>query len=343
VKRLNVTGKLIFKSRQKFILFILFTFCVVVSLSSLASGSFNLPLFELFFGAASEIEREVFFEIRMPRVLLAAIVGFSLGITGASLQGLFRNPLADPGLIGVSAGAAFGAVAAIVIFSNLALGVNFGTYLVPFAAIIGSMFVIILVYLLTGRFSQIDVAYMLLVGIALNALATVGIGLFTFISTDSELRGLTFWMMGSFGAARWDLVLPSMIVLLSAAFWMVSYSRRLDIIQLGEIEAGRLGVDTKKIKIAVILSSSILVGLSVALAGIVGFIGLVVPHLVRILGGPHHRFLLPASALMGAALTVTADLVSRIIIQPAELPVGLVTSALGAPFFLWLIIRFNSH
>ena len=338
-----MTEKLIFKSRQKLILLILFTFCIVVSLSSLAIGSFDLPVLELIFGSASKIESEVFFEIRMPRVLLAAIVGLSLGITGASLQGLFRNPLADPGLIGVSAGAAFGAVAAIVIFSSLAVGRNFGTYLVPFAAIFGSILVIILLYLLTGRFSQIDVAYMLLVGIGLNAIATVGIGLFTFMSTDSELRGLTFWMMGSFGAAKWDLVLPSVVVMLSAAFWMVSYSRRLDIIQLGEIEAGRLGVDTKKIKIGVILSSAILVGLSVALSGIVGFIGLVVPHLVRILGGPHHRFLLLASALMGVALTVTADLVARIIIQPAELPVGLVTSALGAPFFLWLIIRFNSH
>jgi len=338
-----VIKKQILKPKQNFILSILFAACVVVPLLSLSYGSFNLSIYELIFGSASKIESEVFFELRMPRVLLAAIVGLSLGITGASFQGLFRNPLADPGLLGVSAGAAFGAVAAIVIVSGAAIGKNFGIYLVPCSAIIGSILVIFLLYFLTSRLSRIDVAHMLLVGIALNALATVGIGLFTFMSNDSELRGLTFWMMGSFGAASWDLVLPATVVLLMAAGWMLSYSRRLDIVQLGEIEAGRLGVDTKKIKIGVILSSVILVGLSVALSGIVGFVGLVVPHLVRILGGPHHRFLLPASALMGAALTVAADLVSRLIIQPAELPVGLVTSALGAPFFLWLVIRFHSH
>ena len=180
---------------------------------------------------------------------------------------------------------------------------------------------------------------MLLVGIAVNAFASVGIGILTYISTDSELRGLTFWTMGSFGGASWYLILPAIIVITLSMLWMIPSSRKLDLLQLGEPEAYRLGVDVKRLKYKVIISSAITVGVSVSLSGMIGFVGLVVPHLVRLLGGVNHSYLLPGSALLGAGLMMSADLISRTLIQPAELPVGLITSAIGAPFFLWLIFR----
>ena len=203
----------------------------------------------------------------------------------------------------------------------------------------GAALVIYLLYLFTKGFGYQGVTYMLLVGIAVNALASVGIGILTFISSDSELRGLTFWTMGSFGAANWTLVLPAIIVILITIFLLIPYSRQLDLLQLGEPEAYRLGVDVKSLKFRVIISSAIVVGISVSLSGMIGFVGLVVPHLMRLLGGVNHNYLLPASALFGATIMIVADLLSRTLIQPAELPVGLLTSAIGAPFFLWLIFR----
>ena len=180
---------------------------------------------------------------------------------------------------------------------------------------------------------------MLLIGIAINALASVIIGILTYVSTDSQLRGLTFWMMGSFGASNWLLITPAIILILSSILLMLPISRKIDVLQLGESEALRLGVDVQNLKLKVVLFSATCVGASVALSGMIGFVGLVVPHLVRLIGGVNHSYLLAGSAIFGAALMTSADLLSRILIQPAELPVGLLTSAIGAPFFLWLIIK----
>lgn len=312
----------------------LLSFLVAASL-----GSFSVSIFDYLFQTSSILENKVLEQIRLPRVLLAGIVGASLGISGASLQGLFRNPLADPGLIGVSAGAALGASVVIVLGSSFIPDYIFGPFILPLSAIMGAALVIYLLYLFTKGFGYQGVTYMLLVGIAVNALASVGIGILTFISSDSELRGLTFWTMGSFGAANWTLVLPAIILILITIFLLIPYSRQLDLLQLGEPEAYRLGVDVKSLKFRVIISSAIVVGISVSLSGMIGFVGLVVPHLMRLLGGVNHNYLLPASALFGATIMIVADLLSRILIQPAELPVGLLTSAIGAPFFLWLIFR----
>ena len=317
--------------------------CLLVSLLSLlvatSLGSFNVSIFDYLLQTSSILENKVLEQIRLPRVLLAGIVGASLGISGASLQGLFRNPLADPGLIGVSAGAALGASVVIVLGSSFIPDYIFGPFILPLSAIMGAALVIYLLYLFTKGFGYQGVTYMLLVGIAVNALASVGIGILTFISSDSELRGLTFWTMGSFGAANWTLVLTAIIVILIPIFLLIPYSRQLDLLQLGEPEAYRLGVDVKSLKFRVIISSAIVVGISVSLSGMIGFVGLVVPHLMRLLGGVNHNYLLPASALFGATIMIVADLLSRTLIQPAELPVGLLTSAIGAPFFLWLIFR----
>ena len=326
-------------SSQIYLLGTLLIAFLLAFLASISLGSFNFSVFELFNSSKTSLHTTVLYEIRIPRVILAAFVGASLGLSGASLQGLFRNPLADPGLIGVSAGAALGASIIIVLGSSLFPGFIFGAFILPIAAICGAALVISLLYVFTRGFGYQGITYMLLVGIAVNAFASVGIGILTYISTDSELRGLTFWTMGSFGGASWYLILPAIVVISLSMFWMIPSSRKLDLLQLGEPEAYRLGVDVKKLKYKVIISSAITVGVSVSLSGMIGFVGLVVPHLVRLLGGVNHSYLLPGSALLGAGLMMSADLLSRILVQPAELPVGLITSAIGAPFFLWLIFR----
>ena len=326
-------------SSQIYLLGALLIAFLLAFLASISLGSFNFSVFELFNSSKNSLHTTVLYEIRIPRVILAAFVGASLGLSGASLQGLFRNPLADPGLIGVSAGAALGASIIIVLGSSLFPGFIFGAFILPIAAICGAALVISLLYVFTRGFGYQGITYMLLVGIAVNAFASVGIGILTYISTDSELRGLTFWTMGSFGGASWYLILPAIVVISLSMFWMIPSSRKLDLLQLGEPEAYRLGVDVKKLKYKVIISSAITVGVSVSLSGMIGFVGLVVPHLVRLLGGVNHSYLLPGSALLGAGLMMSADLLSRILVQPAELPVGLITSAIGAPFFLWLIFR----
>ena len=327
------------KPRQIYILMILGVGSVVAFILSLLFGAFSIPVLNMLSGNATTLQIEILSQIRGPRVILTIFVGAALGISGAALQGLFRNPLADPGLIGVSAGAALGAVLAIIFSSNLLSKISLGVYAVPLSATVGAGVVIALLFFLTRGFTQAGVTYMLLVGIAVNALATVGIGLLTFISTDSQLRGLTFWLMGSFGGARWSLIIPAILIISFAIGCMLVYSRRLDLMQLGENEARRLGVNVRRVKIMIILSAAFMIGASVSLSGIIGFVGLVVPHLVRLIGGPNHAYLLAGSALLGGGIMMLADLTSRIVIQPAELPVGLATSALGAPFFLWLVLR----
>ena len=326
------------KHFQRLTLLLFLIAMLVIFIVSITAGSFGFNFNDLF-DEAKQLNRTVFLEIRIPRVILAAFVGASLGISGASLQGLFRNPLADPGLIGVSAGAALGASLIIVIGTGVLPDFILGVFALPISAIIGASLVISLLYVLTRGFGYQGITYMLLVGIAVNAFVSVAIGLLTYMSTDAELRGLTFWTMGSFGGASWYLILPGLTIITATIIWLASSARKLDLLQLGESEAHRLGVDVKKLKFKVIISSAIIVGISVSLSGMIGFVGLVVPHLVRLLGGVNHSYLLPGSALFGASLMMLADLLSRTSIQPAELPVGLVTSAIGAPFFLWLIFR----
>ena len=327
-----------FSKSQKIIFFVLISLTFIFFVVSMSFGSFNFFLPDLF-SSENSLNKIILYEIRIPRVLLAGFVGASLGISGASLQGLFRNPLADPGLIGVSAGAALGAAIMIVLGADYISEYVFNIFALPISAILGSAIVITLLYFFTRGFGYQGITYMLLIGIAINALASVGIGVLTFISSESELRGLTFWTMGSFGGASWQVILPAIVLITLTLVWMIPSSRKLDLLQLGEPEAYRLGIDVQNLKFKIIISSAIIVGISVSLSGMIGFVGLVVPHLVRLIGGVNHSYLLPTSALFGASLMMTADLLSRILISPAEIPVGLITSALGAPFFLWLIYR----
>jgi iron complex transport system permease protein len=331
------------RPNQTNILVVLALLCLLVFIVASINGSFDVPVYALIEGTLTELQKTVFIEIRIPRVVLSMIVGASLGLCGAALQGLFRNPLADPGLIGVSAGAALGAALMIVIGSAFLPEFAFGEFLLPAAGMTGAALVIMLLYLSTRGFGYQGVSYMLLVGIAINAITGVCIGILTYISSDAELRTLTFWTMGSFGGANWRLLIPAAAIIIVAMIFMVPTYRKLDLVQLGEIEAYRLGVDVKQLKYRIIVCSAAAVGASVAVSGIIGFVGLIVPHLMRLIGGVNHNYLLPASALFGASLMVSADLLARILIQPAELPIGLITSAIGSPFFLWLIFRMNKN
>ena len=328
------------RSRRASTLLVLAIVLVIATVVALVTGAIPVSLLDIFSTDLDRsMQRTVLLEIRSPRILLAAAVGAALSVSGAALQGMFRNPLADPGLIGVSGGAAVGAITMIVFGGGLVVATEWMPWLVPAAAIAGAAAVTLFLYVFAQRFGNFNVTTMLLAGIAINALATVAIGSYEFLSDDTQLRTLTFWLLGSFGRATWVSVLPALAVIGLATAILIRSSRPLDILQLGEAEARYAGVDTEGLKKRVILASAAAVGAGVAVSGIIAFVGLVVPHLVRLLGGAAHRYVLIGAALLGGSLAVVADTLARTIVVPAELPVGLVTSALGAPFFLWLISR----
>jgi iron complex transport system permease protein len=276
----------------------------------------------------------VLWSIRLPRVLLGVLVGAGLATAGAALQGVFRNPLADPGLIGVSSGASLGAVAAIVLGLTVA-----GSATLPLVAFAGGLAATFLVYLVARFDGRTEVVTLLLTGLAVNALAGAGVGGLLFVADDQQLRGVVFWSLGSLGGATWPLVLAALPCIALAALILPFFAPALNLMLLGEREARHLGVPVERVRMLVIALAALATGAAVAVAGIVGFVGLIVPHLMRLAAGPDHRLLLPASALLGASLLLLADLVARTVAAPAELPLGVLTSLLGGPFFLWLLRR----
>jgi iron complex transport system permease protein len=276
----------------------------------------------------------VLWAIRIPRMLLAALVGASLGLAGAVMQGVFRNPLADPSLIGVSSGAALAAVVAIV------FGVTFlGAATLPVAAFIGGLLATLAVYGCARHHGRIEVVTLVLTGIALNAIAGAGIGFGTFMADDAQLRSIVFWSLGSVGGATWTSVLAVLPAIGLGLIVLPWWGRPLNLLVLGEQEARHLGLETERVRFLLIVLSALVTGAAVAVAGIVGFVGLVVPHIIRLIAGPDHRILLPASALGGAILLLFTDLIARTVVIPRELPLGVVTAMLGGPFFLWLVYR----
>ncbi|MFL9814686.1 iron ABC transporter permease [Stutzerimonas sp. VN223-3] len=279
-------------------------------------------------------------QIRLPRALLGMAVGAVLALSGVAMQGLFRNPLADPGLIGVSSGAALGAAVTIV-GGELAGGIPtlLEPYLLSLSAFIGGLGVTALVYRLGRRDGRTHVATMLLAGIALTALAGAAIGLFTYLADDTTLRALTFWNLGSLNGASYARLWPLLLVTVAVAFWLPRRAQALNALLLGESEARHLGVDVERLKRELVFCTAMGVGAAVAAAGMIGFVGLVVPHLMRLVVGPDHRLLLPASAIAGGSLLLLADVLARLMLAPAELPIGIVTALLGAPFFLYLLLR----
>lgn len=279
----------------------------------------------------------VLMSIRLPRVVLAALVGAALATSGAVLQGLFRNPLADPALLGVTTGAALAVAIALVGFAALSLTAPL--WALPAAAFLGGIATTVVVAAVASRGGRTSVSTLLLGGVALNAITGAGLGYVIYAARDAELRDLTFWTLGSLGGATWPRVVARLPFFAVAFFGLFRLGRPLNALVLGEGAALHLGIDVEKVKRRAVVAVALAVGAAVSLTGSINFVGLVVPHLWRLLFGPDHRGLLTGSALLGALLLVLADLVSRVVVAPSELPVGVVTATLGAPFFLWLLWR----
>nr|WP_237708125.1 iron ABC transporter permease [Oceanicola sp. S124] len=329
--------------RLRLVLVAVLLVCVLLSLGVGAAGtSLWSALGALLRGDEIALaDRIVLWQIRAPRTLMGMGVGAALAVSGALMQGLFRNPLADPGIVGVSAGAGLGAIAAIVLGGLLPAGLlaGLGFYLVPAAAFLGSWASTLLLYRVATRAGRTSVAVMLLAGIALGALTGAASGVMVYIADDNQLRDLTFWGMGSLAGATWPKVLVGLAVILPALALAPLLARGLNALALGEAAAYHLGIRIQRVKNLAILAVAAATGAAVAMSGGIGFIGIVVPHLLRLASGPDHRSLLPNAALLGAALLLLSDILSRVVIAPAELPIGIVTAILGGPFFLWILLR----
>lgn len=316
----------------------LITLALLLAVGTLAAsgfGALRLPL-SLLWNNSDDALRQIWFTIRLPRVLLALVVGGSLALAGCVMQGLFRNPLADPGLLGISSGAAL-AVALWVVLP-LTLPPLIMLYAPMLAAFFGALAATVVIFLLS-RQRDSSLSRLLLVGIAINALCGAAVGVLSWVSNDAQLRQLSLWGMGSLGQAQWSTLLTVASLMVPTVFVIWRLAAALNLLQLGEEEAHYLGVDVQSVQRLLLVCSALLVAAAVAVSGVIGFIGLVVPHLIRMWLGADHRAVIPGSVLAGALLLLIADTFARTLVAPAEMPVGLLTSILGAPWFLWLIFR----
>ncbi len=322
---------------------------VAAFLASVALGPMSIPVDDVVLHllallgidvGAPHPETAPFVAIRLSRTLLGLGVGAALGIAGATMQGLFRNPLADPGLIGVSSGARLGATTFIVFGggSVVAASPEAALLLLPAAAFFGALATMTIVRRLALRSGTTHVTVLLLAGLALTAFEEATVGLLTAISDDEALRSATLWRLGALGGATFPIAGVVLAVTTLGAAFLLRLGRPLDALLLGESEAQHLGIDVERMKRRLVWVAALMVATATAFVGIVGFVGLVVPHLVRLVAGPSHRVVLPASALAGALLVLGADLIARTIAAPQELPLGVVTAFIGAPFFLWLVV-----
>ncbi len=315
----------------------------VVSVSVGASeASLAIAILDLLQGRElSDLNRIILWDIRLPRLAMGILVGAALAVSGVVMQGLFRNPLADPGIVGVSAGAGLGAITAIVIGGLLpgAVLAWVGDGLVAVAAFLGGWASVLILYRVSTRQGQTSVATMLLAGIALAALAGAVSGVMIYMADDQQLRDLTFWGMGSLAGATWIKVATAAPIILAAIVCTQFLARALNGMAMGEAIAHHMGIPVQRSKNIAILTVAGATGAAVAVSGGIGFIGIVVPHLLRLSTGPDHHRLLMNSALLGATLLLCADMISRVIVAPAELPIGIVTAILGAPVFFWILLR----
>ena len=279
--------------------------------------------------------------VRIPRVLLGLLVGAALGISGTGIQGIFRNPLAEPGLIGISAGASLMAVIIIVLELSIMASLSnlLGYYLLAFGAFAGAGLAALIVYQISKSDGRSNIATMLLAGIAINALAGALTGLLTYIADDQQLRNITFWMLGSLAGATWEIVITVAPFVLIPVLLLPRMGKALNAFALGEVQASQLGLKVNKIKRNVVILATMGVGASVAVSGVIGFIGLLVPHIIRLILGVDNRHVLPASALFGALMLTMADMVCRTVVAPIELPIGVITALLGTPVFLYILIK----
>ena len=321
---------------------------MLAAVLGLVSGSVAIPAGEVLdalTGADSGQGRfsQIVLDLRLPRVLLALLVGAGLATSGAAMQGLFRNPLADPGLVGVASGAALAAVTVIVLGGQWRLSPTLVPYLVPIGAFGGGLAAAAIAVRLSNHVGETRTATLLLAGLAINAIAGAGVGLLIQMAGDTALREATFWLFGSLSKGGWRELSVAGPILLLTLFWLPREARALNVLLLGEAEATHLGIHVERLKLRVTALIVVAVATSVALAGIIGFVGLIVPHLLRLLCGPDHRILLPASALAGGALLAMADVLARTAMSPVEIPIGILTALIGGPFFLMLLIRLRGR
>lgn len=332
--------------RARQLTFVLAALLLVVSVLSLSSGAMDTSVWPalraLLTGQElSALDRIVLVDIRLPRLILGLLVGAALAVSGVLMQGLFRNPLADPGIVGVSAGAGLGAIVAIVLGSLLPVAISaaLGSYVISISAFFGGWVSTILLYKVATHGGRTSVATMLLAGIALAALVGALSGILVYKADDAQLRDLTFWGLGSLAGATWTKVFAAAPIILAALAVAPTLAKGLNGLALGEATAMHLGISVQTVKRVAILSVAAATGAAVAVSGGIGFIGIVVPHLLRLATGPDHRALLPNAALLGATLLIGADMISRSIVAPAELPIGIVTAVLGAPVFMYILLK----
>ncbi len=321
-------------------------YCAVIA--SISVGPMNITFFDsvrslMPMSASSDTPAHITMiiqQVRLPRTLLAIAVGGILALCGAVMQGLFRNPLADPGIIGVSSGAALGAAIAIVLFGSLAAAYPILLFMgtVPLFAFIGGSLTTLIVYRLGTSKNGTSVTMMLLAGVAIGAISGAALGLLNYFADDQALRDLSLWTMGSLAGANPDSLWLAFATLIGLFLLFRRDADSLNALLLGEAEARHLGINVQSLKRRLIVLTAFGVGVTVSLAGMIGFIGLIVPHLGRMLIGPNHKALLPVSMILGAILLLVADMLARSVVAPLDMPVGIVTALLGAPFFLWLLI-----
>lgn len=324
--------------------------CLAIAvLASATIGAYTIPpqrLIAALGWTSGEAQQQagdalVLLSIRLPRIVMVALVGAMLACAGTLMQGLFRNPLADPALVGVSSGGALAASATIILAERIGAwtGGHVTTIVLPISAFAGALIATLLLYRIATHGGWTSIALFLLGGIAIAAITNAMIGLLVYVADDRQLRDISFWMLGSLAGATWPKTLTLLPILIVIVPFLPRIAHGLDLLAIGESEAFHAGVAIERLKFFTMLAIAMLVGASVAFTGMIGFVGVVVPHLLRLAIGPAHRLLLPTSLLLGATLLLIADTIARTVIAPAELPVGIVTALIGAPFFLYLLTR----
>ncbi|MGH8396859.1 MAG: FecCD family ABC transporter permease [Gammaproteobacteria bacterium] len=290
---------------------------------------------------ADALPRNVFLLLRLPRVLLAGLTGAVLGVSGAVMQGIFRNPIVEPGLTGTSAGAAFGAAIYLVFGFNSAhnLVSHLGNVGVPVLAFAFSFAATMIVYRISTSFGKVNIFTLLLGGIAINAVCNAGVGFMSYISSDPQARDITFWQLGTFTTADWHGTVIVGIIFVICFLWVMRHGKSLNALMLGEDEAAYLGINPGRLILVLIIINTLMVAVATSMVGIIAFIGLVIPHILRMLKSADYTFLLPGSALLGAVSMEVIDIAARVIVKPAELPIGIITAVIGAPVFIWILMR----
>ncbi|MGC4232651.1 MAG: iron ABC transporter permease [Niabella sp.] len=339
-------------NKKRIIYIVLIGALIMAVLASLCIGAMPVPLKDILLMALQKTGMPVHYktdityagiisEIRLPRTLLSLLSGAALGISGAAIQSVFRNPLAEPGLIGISAGASMAAAFIIALEPLLfiQLGNLFGHYLLALGAFAGGALAVFVVYRLSKSDGAPLTTMMLLAGIAINALAGAFTGLLSFIADERQLRSITFWLMGSLAGANWKAVWVTAPFVIISLIFLPGLAKPLNTFALGEGQSNLLGMQADKVKTRVVILATLATGVSVAFTGIISFVGLLVPHILRLLAGTDNRFVIPASALLGALTLSVADLLARTIVAPLELPIGVVTAFLGTPVFLYILIK----